>query len=322
MRIGFYIKWNKGSLTSRGNVIGDELFGESICKALRKFNDIEKVELYAPNYLPKERLDIMIYLNDSLPDKNWANKHILYLQNGYGEKAAYLLQELRKNEYDGYIFFSLKLLKIHQGDGYQGIFLPFGVDTEIFKPQPQDDEFTYEVAYIGNDIKGEERTMQYLYPAKDFNFGLFGNWEIPKHRFRFWKNFKTMLPYKKLFQSLSQGKIAQEKVPVLYSNAKINLNCTLQSCVDWDVITLRTYEVLACKGFLITDKVPAAVKSMKNCMVFTDGNDDLVNKIKYYLTHEEERQAIAQRGYEYVIKQASIDAVAQKLISYLKDDVL
>jgi spore maturation protein CgeB len=166
-------------------------------------------------------------------------------------------------------------------------------------------------------------TNKYLFPAAQFNFGLFGNWNWkppPKsflQKMKFWRR-DGVSPYRKIFYKLSRGKIPQEKVPILYSSAKINLNCTAQDCVDWDVITLRAFEVLACRGFLITDKVPIAEKTMQGCVVFTGGDDDLIEKIRYYLSNEKDREKIAGKGYEYVIKNASIDSRMNELFNYLR----
>lgn len=316
MRIGLYIKWNKGSLNStKENVIGDELYGESMCKALSKMTGIDDAQLYAPNYLPKHKLDLMIYMNDTMPRQEWADKHIVYMQNGYGNGSLDKLKEFYQYGYDGYMFISNKLLKIHNDLGHTGIFLPFGVDTEQFYPREKKNELSYEVAYIGNDIKGVERTNKYIYPAVKYNFGLYGNWQLLYSKYKFWKNPN----YQKKFVKIAKGKIPQEDVPVLYSSTAINLNCTLQDCVDWDVITLRTYEVLACRGFLISDKTPIAEKQLKSCLVFTDGAEDLDEKIQYYLAHPEERLQIAQRGYDYVIKFATIEARMAELYQYIKE---
>jgi len=198
------------------------------------------------------------------------------------------------------------------------LYMPFGADTNFFYPREKIAKFNFDCSYVGSDIKGEKATMKYLYPAVDFNFGLFGNWKINRHRFMIWKNFTKKPPYKKVFDKLSLGKIKQEDIPYLYSSSKINLNCTLQDCIDWDVVTLRTYEVLACKGFLITDIVPSAFKTMQECMVFTSGGDDLREKIRYYLSNDAKREEIAQNGYEYVVKNASIDARVKELITYIK----
>ncbi len=335
MKIGFNLKWPIGQSYHKGlNVIGDELYAESMVKTLKTFKNVEFVELYAPNYLPAERLDILIYLNDNEIQKNWAKKNVLYMQNAYGKGSANKLREFQRRRYDGYAFISNKLLQMHKSDSYEGIFLPFGVDTTSFFPREKEKELTYDLAYIGNDIKGQQRTEKYLLPAVHYNFGLYGNWEDQlikptfRWRWKLWKNFtepfhykkaKNQWPlYKEIFRMKSLGKIPQDKVPVLYSSAKINLNCTHQDCVDWDVITLRTFEVLACKGFLITDKVPIAEQLLKDCMVFTDGDNDLTEKIDYYLDHVSERIQIAENGYNYVIQYADIKSRMQELLVYLE----
>lgn len=324
MRIGLYIKWPKGMWKSPGyNVIGDELYAESMKKYLEKYLEIKEVEIFAPNYLPNKKLDLMIYLNDNPPNINWAKKHFLYFQNAYGDGSYTTLQTIRKYDYHGYAFISNKLQKIHKEDGFDGIFLPFGVDIDFFYPREPQKQFAYEVGYIGNDIKGEYRSSKYLFPATKFKYGLYGNWLPPPsksffERLQFWGE-ERYPKYKKRFSKISKGKLSQEMVPFFYSSVKVNLNCTAQDCVDWDVITLRTYEVLACKGFLISDKVPIAEKLLQGSVIFTDGDEDLIEKISYYLTHDSEREKIAYSGYQYVINNASVEKRMHELMNYLME---
>jgi spore maturation protein CgeB len=317
--IGFCLTWNLGSLERKqGNVLGDELYARSLAKALEQIDPEIQAGVYAPNRLPTEPLDVMVYMNDNAPKNTWARKSVLYLQNAYGEGADRKLAQLRNHRYDGYAFISRKLLDMHQADGYAGTFLPFGVEVSTFHPHEPDPELAFDVAYVGNDIKGTERSEAYLEPAADFNFGLYGNWRIPRARIQFWKNWLHPR-YKKRFERLGRGKIPQEKVPVLYSSSKINLNCTIQDCVDWDVITLRTLEVLACDGFLISDRVPSAEHLLGDFIVFTDGHDDLRKKIRHYISDDEARRSIAQAGGEYVRNNFSIQATATNLLKYLRE---
>jgi spore maturation protein CgeB len=313
------LKWDAGSLESKqGNVLGDELYAQSLVRALRTLDPELEVDIYAPNRMPSETLDVMIYMNDNVPDPAWSKKRLLYLQNAYGEGADRKLAVLRQNGYDGYAFISNKLMDMHAADSFSGIFLPFSVDLDTFHPYPCDPALAFEVAYVGNDIKGTERSEAYLVPAADFNFGLFGNWQVPRARLRRWKNWG--LPrYKYRFEKIARGKIPQAQVPVLYSSSKINLNCTAQDCVDWDVITLRTLEVLACNGFLISDRVPSAERLLGEYIVFTDGHEDLRSKINQYLRDDESRRAMAEAGGQFVRKNFSIQATAQKLLDYLKE---
>lgn len=322
MNIGLMMKWPKGSLSRQhGNVIGDELLGESLATAINNSVQGCTAQLYAPNHLPKDRLDVMVYLNDNHPNESFAKLHVLYLQNGgYGEHAKELLTRLYKNNYDGYVFFSNKLLELHRRNGFLGLFLPFGVDLDFFKPAIPAVQYSHDVAYVGNNIKGLVPTQKYISPALNFNFGLYGNWAMSQHRLKFWKNWdpRGRSMYRK-FSDISLGRIPQEDMPILYSSSKINLNCTLQDCIDWDVITLRTYEVLACKGFLISDIVPVAKKTLEGCVVFTKGGEHLSDQISYYLGRVKEREEIAQNGYEYVLKNASITARAKELCAYLEE---
>lgn len=319
MNIGFYVKWPKNSINSSGNVVGDELYGESMCRALSSMDGVTSAELFAPNYPPPSGLNVMVYLNDTRPMKETADKHVLYVQNSFADGSDKVLDGLYEYSYNGYAFISARLLEAHKNKGYNGIFLPFGVEPTLFKPMPKVEKYAFDVAYVGNDIKGKERTMLYIYPAMNYNFGLFGNWQIPiSRKVMRWKNEH----YQKVFYKTSRGKIPQEAIPYLYSSAKINLNCTAQDSVDCDVITLRTLEVLACKGFVISDRVPIAVKELSGCVAFTYGGNDLTEKIDYYLARPDERNAMALCGYDYVIKHATVQARAREFYNYIKGYVL
>lgn len=334
LEIGFYIKWDKFSLSQKHtNVIGDELLAESLTKAINNLYPHIHAQTYAPNFLPTKPLDIMIYLNEVEELLPIANKNIFYFQNGFPDEKSHFPTQYLNQHFNALLCFSQKILDVFGSEvNMPSLYLPFGVDTEVFSPQDpiSQDSPHYEqaklyqcdVAYVGNDIKGEEATMRYLYPALEFDFGLFGNWRIPRSRFKIWKNFKQLAPYKKPFERISRGKIPQEWVPYLYSQAKINLNCTLPSCIEWDVITLRTLEVFACKGFLISDKVPSAMKNLNDCMAFTDGYDDLKDKIRYYIDNPSKAKQIAQNGYNYVIEYCTITQRAKDLVNFLEQELI
>ena len=154
--------------------------------------------------------------------------------------------------------------------------------------------------------------MKFLYPAIDFDFALYGRWSLLQPA-EVWKNERYQLK----FAQKCRGKIPQEYVPVLYSTASINLNVTIQDLIDWDTVTLRSWEVLACKGFLISDGSPNSVKRLSDYIVFTDGGYDLHKKIKYYLAHPEERADYAERGYKYVLEHETIEARTKELVDFL-----
>jgi spore maturation protein CgeB len=54
-------------------------------------------------------------------------------------------------------------------------------------------------------------------------------------------------------------------------------------------------------------------------LIFTEGGEELTEKIKYYLAHSKKRQEIAQNGYDFVLKNCSIDARVKELINYVNE---
>ena len=92
----------------------------------------------------------------------------------------------------------------------------------------------------------------------------------------------------------------------------------MQKAVEWGVVSLRVYQILACRGFLISDPIPAAEKQLQGKIVFSDGGRDLAEKISYYLVHEKERLDIAQKGCDYVLGSETVAMRAKKLLNYLE----
>lgn len=90
------------------------------------------------------------------------------------------------------------------------------------------------------------------------------------------------------------------EMPKVFNLSKINLNMTVRSIEKG--LPLRCFDILGCGGFLMTN-YQEEIEDM-----FVIGEDleaygsieELIDKCDYYLSHEDERIAIAERGYEKV----------------------
>lgn len=92
------------------------------------------------------------------------------------------------------------------------------------------------------------------------------------------------------------------QMPKVFHMSKINLNFTIPNI--YTGLPLRMWDILGAGGFLMTNyqaELPDFFTENKDFACF-DGEKDLVEKTLYYLSHEEERQAIARSGYEKVKK--------------------
>ncbi len=109
------------------------------------------------------------------------------------------------------------------------------------------------------------------------------------------------------------------EMPFVFNNSKINLNITLHGISTG--IPLRVFDILACGGFCLTnyqEEIAAYFEDGVELVIYTDFQD-MYEKIAYYLEHEEERQAIAQAGYEKVRSQFDYIHSVGKIVSVLED---
>ena len=88
----------------------------------------------------------------------------------------------------------------------------------------------------------------------------------------------------------------------IFRYSRINLNITLRSIRTG--IPLRAFEIIGSGGFLLTNYQEDFLDYFEPGVdyVYYVSYDDLLEKIEYYLTHEEERAQIARNGYEKVKK--------------------
>ncbi len=115
----------------------------------------------------------------------------------------------------------------------------------------------------------------------------------------------------------AEGRLTQEEMIQVFSTSRVNLNLSNASTVSpgwrgrlrWhhrqlsQQIKGRNFEIPGCGGFTLTgtaENLDQYYKLGNEVGVFDDAYG-LVEKVKYYLDHESERQRIAQAGYDRTI---------------------
>ncbi|MCR4788557.1 MAG: glycosyltransferase, partial [Lachnospiraceae bacterium] len=90
------------------------------------------------------------------------------------------------------------------------------------------------------------------------------------------------------------------KMPLVFNKSRINLNISLRSIHSG--IPLRVIDIMACGGFVLSNyqkEIAEYFKEDREVVMFRS-KEEAIEKIRYYLDHEEERAAIALAGYEAV----------------------
>lgn len=94
----------------------------------------------------------------------------------------------------------------------------------------------------------------------------------------------------------------------IFYGSKINLNITLRSIKSG--IPLRAFDIMGSGGFLLTNYQEDFLDFFEPDVdfVYYSSVDDLMDKVDYYLSHEQERQEIARSGCEKVRREHTFEA--------------
>lgn len=89
--------------------------------------------------------------------------------------------------------------------------------------------------------------------------------------------------------------------PYVFKAAKINLNLSLRSIKSG--IPLRAFDILGAGGFLLSNFQADFLDYFipGEDFVFFESREDMMDKIHYYLQHEEERKEIAKNGHDKIV---------------------
>lgn len=105
--------------------------------------------------------------------------------------------------------------------------------------------------------------------------------------------------------------------PYVFKTAKINLNISLRSILAG--IPLRGFDIMGAGGFLLTNYQ----SDFLNFFVpgedfdYYESKSDLMDKISYYLAHDEERAQIAENGFRKVAAYHTYRHRAEEMLSSL-----
>ncbi len=107
------------------------------------------------------------------------------------------------------------------------------------------------------------------------------------------------------------------EMPKVFKKSKINLNITLRNIKSG--IPLRIWDILSCGGFVLTNFQPELLDYFKQGehLVWYESHFDMMNKISYYLEHNDERERIAQAGYQLVKDKHTVKQRVSELLGYL-----
>lgn len=193
-------------------------------------------------------------------------------------------------------------------------YLPLAASSDIHKKTELTAEETKE---YGSDISfvgaGYYNRRMFFPGLLDLDFKIWGSeWDMNS-------------PLGRVVQRAS-ARIETEDTVKIFNAAKININLhssTYHEGVNpyGDFVNPRTFELASCEAFQLSDyrsEMPDLFKIGEEIICFEDIND-LRQKIKYYLENPEERERIAKRGRERVVKEHTYEHRMKEMLGFIAE---
>ncbi len=114
-----------------------------------------------------------------------------------------------------------------------------------------------------------------------------------------------------------------EEMIDVFKTSKINLNFSRTYGTIVRQLKGRIFEVCLAGGFLLTEYAPEIENffEIDKEIVCFDNPEDMVNKVVYYLNHDEERRAIAQAGWKRATSEHSSFHMLSRVFSQIEEDI-
>lgn len=189
--------------------------------------------------------------------------------------------------YDCYFIWGKFLMEQLKSSGAKRVeYLPFAYDPELHYPVSVSDEekvvYGSDVVFIGT---WDQEREEFLKSITDFDLSIWGSgWGKSQSLKKLWKG----------------RNVFGEEFSKVCNSSKINLNHIRKQ--NGDAHNMKTFEIPGCGGFMLTKRTGEQLEFLAEGKEIAcyEGVDELREKIKYYLTNDEERKQIALAGYNKV----------------------
>lgn len=160
--------------------------------------------------------------------------------------------------------------------------------------------YKFNASFVGQP-HGDRRELMTELKENGIKVDCFGfGWKNTGFKKRWNKRFA-----KHPFLQFDNGRISHEQMIRVFNQSRINLNLSASSDTNSpDQIKGRNFEVPCCGGFLLTKMVPHLQEyyEIGKEVECYDSNGEMMDKIKYYLSHDKERENIALAGHERTLR--------------------
>jgi spore maturation protein CgeB len=118
------------------------------------------------------------------------------------------------------------------------------------------------------------------------------------------------------------GRVSTYEMNRIFCQSRININLSNSSVGRTNQIKGRDFEIPGCGGFMITGENPSIANYFipgEEIVAYKD-TPELVEKARYYLAHDKEREAIREKGYKRVLAEHTYKIRFEQIFSAIAED--
>lgn len=172
----------------------------------------------------------------------------------------------------------------YKEEGIENVFFSCGVNTRDLRPMGVEKE--YDVTFIGTPMGDRAEFIKHLF-ENGIKLRIYGaGWE----------------KYPEL-KEIYGGKLPQSEMTKVINQSKINLSFT-KNYAGKPGFKARVFEICACRAFVLSEYFEGYLEFLKDKKEINmfQTKEELLEKVKYFLKNEKEREAISDRAYKKVIE--------------------
>ena len=294
--------------------------------------NIPGINLKIANHKKTERHHIDNFIPDwcltSTPLNNHSyviKQHRRWLSVGWDLEGIYEWKRLRKTDSPNFDLIATVdplAQELLEDMGRKSVYLPLGFDPDVYKPMKVPKKYQSDVLIAGVMYDNRAKLVRSLRPiGKDVKIRTINckHWEA------------KIVECKDFITHYHDDKVGVDDLIKYINGAKIILvgHRDFEPNNDQRSIGIRSHAIgrifqeTACKKMVISDNSRPFLQDHfeygKEIEVFNDF-DELRDKIMHYLKNDDEREKIAQRGYERTMKENTYFHRLQYLYDYVKKE--
>ncbi len=223
----------------------------------------------------------------------------------YPKKLAYFMRHELTN-YDKVFCFSKKISDyMNKMEHHTVEWFPCGAEALPQTSVQTSAEKSCDVLFYGTP--GGMRRIFCLEQLSDYNLEVYG---------KRWKNYKHVIS-NALFAKITHADIWGEHLIKTIHQSKIilNINSTQWHSIETGV-NLRIFDILAMGGFLLTEHCEELNELFSIGQEFETfkSHEEMLDKVNYYLQHEDKRKRIAQAGHAKILRDFTWDKRVNQIL--------